>query len=96
MAKTKSNTEMTRVNINVPTKLVERVKNYADELGINTTSAYIVLLNQMLDQIESRKYMPYMEQLITAMHNNPQSLDEVEDSVIELANYINSKDDITE
>lgn len=49
MAKTKSKIELTRVNINLPTSLVEEIKEYADSIGINTTSAYIVLLNQALE-----------------------------------------------
>lgn len=46
----KANVELTRVNINLPTSVVNRVKEYADKMGINSTSAYIVLLNQALEQ----------------------------------------------
>ena len=42
--KTKSNIELTRVNINLPTFLVKKVKDYAINLGVNTTTAYIILL----------------------------------------------------
>lgn len=61
MAKTK-NKELTRVNMNLPTSIVDRVKDYADDLGINTTSAYIVLLNQALDQKETLEVLPLMLQ----------------------------------
>ncbi len=44
------NLELTRVNINLPKKLVEKVKKYGVSLGINITSAYVVLLNQGLDK----------------------------------------------
>lgn len=44
MAKTKSKIEFTRVNMNLPTDLVERVKEHSESIGINTTSGYIVLL----------------------------------------------------
>lgn len=51
MENTKKN-EFERVNINLPSALVVKVKEYAKALGINATSAYIVLLNQALDQKE--------------------------------------------
>lgn len=46
-------TQLQRVNINLPTSLVEKVKEYANQLGVNTTSAYIFLLNQALNQKDS-------------------------------------------
>lgn len=60
MAKTKSNIELTRVNINLPTSLVEDIKEYADSIGINTTSAYIVLLNQALEYKTVMASMPVL------------------------------------
>lgn len=50
--------EMQRVNINLPVHIVEKVKNYADTLGINYTSAYIVLLNQALEQKDTIGNLP--------------------------------------
>ena len=52
--------ELKRVNINLPVQIVEKVKEYAENLGINTTSAYIVLLNQALEQKELLKQIPSM------------------------------------
>lgn len=46
----KDKIELTRVGMNLPVSIVERVKQYADSLGLNVTSAYIVLLNQALAQ----------------------------------------------
>ena len=57
MAKEK-NVELIRVNMNLPASIVNRVKDYAEKIGINTTSAYIVLLNQALDQKESIESLP--------------------------------------
>lgn len=37
--------ELSRVNMNLPLPLVEKVKDYAKEMGLNVTSAYIILLN---------------------------------------------------
>lgn len=65
MAKDKKN-ELTRVNMNLPLHIVERVKAYADNLGLNTTSAYIVLLNQALDQKEMLTQMP----MLVSMYND--------------------------
>lgn len=50
--------ETVRVNINIPKKLADRVLNYAKEMGLNKTSAYIVLLNQVLTQIEMQNNVP--------------------------------------
>lgn len=50
MATYKKEIELTRVNVNLPTNLVERVKEYSNKMGLTTTSAYIVLLNNGLDQ----------------------------------------------
>ena len=58
MAKTNSKIEFKRVSINIPTDLVERVRLYAEKIGINTTSAYIILLNEALDQKDTMKNMP--------------------------------------
>lgn len=49
----KKNLDLVRVNMNLPISLVNRVKEYANKNGINTTAAYIVLLNQAIDY----KYM---------------------------------------
>ena len=47
-----------RMNINLPVSLVERVIEYGNNLGLNTTSSIIVLLNNALDQSETIKYLP--------------------------------------
>ncbi len=66
MAKDKKN-ELKRVNMNLPLHIVERVKEYADNLGLNTTSAYIVLLNQALDQKEILTQMPMLVSMFNDM-----------------------------
>lgn len=50
MAKTKSNVELTRVNLNLPKQLVEGVKIFAKEIGLPVTSAYIILLKSGLNK----------------------------------------------
>ena len=52
--------------MNLPSHIVERVKEYADDLGINVTSAYIVLLNQALEQKSTINQLP----LIMAAFND--------------------------
>ena len=61
--------ELTRLNMNLPTSVVDRVKDYADNLGINVTSAYIVLLNQALDQKSTLDILPIMLQAINEANN---------------------------
>ncbi len=46
----KKNVELKRVNINLPLSLVNRIKDFSISFGLNITSAYIVLLNQALEQ----------------------------------------------
>lgn len=60
MAKTKGDIEFKRVNLNLPVHIIEKVKTYANELGINSTSAYIVLLNQALDQRATVDFLPLL------------------------------------
>lgn len=42
--------ETIRVNVNLPIKLVERVKEFSDNFGIPATQGYILLLNSGLKQ----------------------------------------------
>lgn len=61
------NPELQRVNINLPGSIVEKVKAYANNLGINVTSAYIVLLNQALEQKEAMNQLPQIFSLFAQM-----------------------------
>lgn len=45
----KYNYELERVSINLPKKLVQRIKEYSKYHGLNVTSAYIILLTEKLD-----------------------------------------------
>lgn len=56
----KNKIELKRVNMNLPADLVQRVVAYGESKGLNTTSAYIVLLNQALDQKETIENLPFM------------------------------------
>lgn len=56
--------ELKRVNMNLPSDLVQKVVDYANKMGLNTTSAYIVLLNQALDQKETIDNLPIMLELL--------------------------------
>jgi len=62
--------ELKRVNINLPTDLVDRVKSYGEKLGLNTTSAYIVLLNQALNQQDSLNFMPLLSRMVNEVQGN--------------------------
>ena len=54
------NKNLERISINIPSSIVSRVKEYADKMGINYTSAYIILLNQALDQKDMLNNLPLM------------------------------------
>lgn len=79
MTKEVKSVQLQRVNINLPSNLVERVKNYACSLGINTTSAYIVLLNEALDQKESVNSLPLIIQAYQDIMSHPEYLHSLED-----------------
>lgn len=57
MAKDKK-IELKRVNMNLPLHIVEKVEDYANGMGLNVTSAYIVLLSQALDQKQTMNSLP--------------------------------------
>lgn len=58
MIEKKNKIELKRVNMNLPADLVKRVVEYGESMGLNTTSAYIVLLNQALDQKDTINNLP--------------------------------------
>lgn len=60
---TNNKLELKRVNMNLPSDLVNKVVSYANKMGLNTTSAYIVLLNQVLDQKDTIDNLPIMLEL---------------------------------
>lgn len=50
--------DITRVNMNLPTQMVTKVKEYADSLGLPVTQAYTLLINMALEQKDMIKAMP--------------------------------------
>lgn len=54
-------TEVVRLNVNLPTPLMERLDEYAIKMNINRTSAVAVLLSQALD---SQKAMADISELL--------------------------------
>ncbi len=69
------NKELIKVSMNLPMSIVERVKSYAETLGINITSAYIVLLNQALDQKDAMNNLPAMFTMMNQLQNFGDKLD---------------------
>jgi len=57
--------DITRVNMNLPTQMVNKVKEYAEELGLPITQAYTVLINMALEQKDVIKLMPRLMKGIT-------------------------------
>lgn len=60
MAKTKVNYELTRVNMFLPSKLVERVKQHSTDLGVPMTQGVVLLLTKALD---NEKILEQLEQV---------------------------------
>ena len=69
--------DLKRVNINLPVSIINRVKDYANKLGLNVTSAYIVLLNQALEQKNSIDQLSLFTSIYNELKSN-QNLDELD------------------
>ena len=78
MTNPKNKIDLKRVNMNLPASLVQRVTDYGIENGLNTTSAYIVLLNQALDQKETIKSLPMILGLQNILSQQIEKLSEEE------------------
>lgn len=71
--------ELKRVNMNLPSNLVQRVEDYALSLGVNSTNAYIFLLNQALDYKDTMSNLPLLMDVITninAIERNDKEIEE--------------------
>lgn len=71
MARAK-NYDITRVNVNLPKSLVEKVKEYAKELKIPITYVYTILLDRGIEHTNMIKGMP---NLISALNDVTQLMD---------------------
>lgn len=63
MANLKKNYELTRVNYMLPTKLVERVKEYSYTLGVPMTQGVVLLLTKALDNENILEQLPMLSEL---------------------------------
>jgi predicted DNA binding CopG/RHH family protein len=57
--------KLARVNINLPTKLVNRVRDYARSNGLPYTQAYVLLLNQGLKENSMMEMLPSVLSTLT-------------------------------
>jgi len=58
MANAKRETELVRVNFNLPLKFQEQVKDYSNELGISIAATYTLLIQKGLEQKETIEQLP--------------------------------------
>lgn len=63
MAKSKVDYELTRVNYYLPSKLVERVKQYSNNLGVPMTQGVVLLLTKALDNENILEQLPMLSEL---------------------------------
>lgn len=63
MSKSKTNYELTRVNYYLPSKLVERVKQYSNDLGVPMTQGVVLLLTKALDNENILEQLPMLLEL---------------------------------
>lgn len=64
MSNKKLNFDIVRVNFNLPKKLVDRVNDYAIELGIPKTYAMVLLLNKGLETTTMINELPKLNKFI--------------------------------
>lgn len=67
MTKKTKKIELKRVGMNLPISLTERVEDYAYNMGLNVTNAYIVLLNQALDYKDTLSNLPIITSAINSL-----------------------------
>lgn len=79
MANYNKKIELKRVNINLPSNLVQRVEDYALSLGVNSTSAYIFLLNQALEYKDTMSNLPILMDLFSNLKVIGESNEETEE-----------------
>ena len=65
-----SNAKLERVNINLPVKLVNRVKHYARVNGLPTTQAYVILLNNALKEKNMPTLLNALNDIISIKKSN--------------------------
>lgn len=63
MSKSKTDYELTRVNMYLPSKLVKRVKQYSNDLGVPMTQGIILLLTKALDNENILDQLPMLLEL---------------------------------
>jgi len=62
--------ETTRVNMNLPSKLVEKLKAYSEQIGMPMTQTVTLLLNQGL---ESKVVLEELPKITTMYHDYKES-----------------------
>ena len=79
--------ETTRCNYNLPTKLVERVKQYSKDNGVPITYGVVQLLNKGLENDLILKYIPQLIELAKQLDKKEKNIDTYR--VKELSDLIN-------
>lgn len=60
MPKLEKDLKLTRVNVNLPTPLVNRVKDYSIRIGVPTTQGIVLLLTKALDNDDIVEQLPQL------------------------------------
>ena len=74
--------ETTRVNYNLPTKLVNRVKEYSKEMGVPITYGVVLLLNKGLDSEKTLNAMTKINEMYEDYKNGKFNIDENSDDSV--------------
>lgn len=73
--------ETTRVNFNLPSKLVEKLKAYSEEIGMPMTHTVTLLLNQSLESKVMLRELPKVTKIYDD-YKKEQYYDTKDDSLI--------------
>lgn len=65
------NENLVRQNFNLDKRIVARVEQYADELGISKASAYAVALTNYFNNLDTQQAMQKMSSMISNGEPNP-------------------------
>ena len=77
MANKQLDFQTTRVNYNLPTKLVNRVKEYSREMGVPTTYGVVLLLTNGLNNYTTLRELPKINQFIDDFNNGKFNKDNI-------------------
>lgn len=73
----KSPIETKKLNMNIPSSLLERVDRYAENIGLNRSSAIVVLIDNSLKEVEKMQITQEANLNMQRFMGNPELLGQI-------------------